>query len=251
MTVVRCLHLLFILILLSLLCSACIEDLSDCTRKSGTMTEARYSFETIDGIEAWDGLDVILHHAQEQSVVVRAGKNILPDIRLIEKGGMLIIRDENQCNWSKTYEAREVHLYLPKIHKIIQNGYGLISSKDTVFSDNLLIEARIGSGDVDLTVNAEKIEVVSSRYGTIKLNGVVNTLSVSYLSNNAIFDGRSLKAEHIKIFHKSNNDFHLFPIQSLKGKLLMRGNVYLYKSPQEIDVEDTGHGEILFNFQEE
>ncbi|WPP51420.1 head GIN domain-containing protein [Catalinimonas niigatensis] len=227
-----------------------MEDFADCTRKNGVMSETEYSFDPLHGIEVWDGLDVILHPSQEQKVVVKAGKNILPKIQLEEKEGMLTIRDQNTCNWNKSYESREVHLFLPKINMIIQNGYGHISSRDTIFSDSLLIEARVGSGSIDLMVNATQIEVVSSRYGTIILSGTVNTLDVKYLSNNAIFDGRSLKAEHTEIFHKSNNDFHLFPVHSLKGKLLMRGNAYLYKIPEEIDVEDTGQGEIIYLLQD-
>lgn len=233
------------IILLSLLCSACIEDIADCTRKNGTMSEAEYSFDPLHGIEVWDGLDVILHPSQEQKVIVKAGKNILPKIQLEEKEGILTIRDQNTCNWSRSYESREVHLYLPQINMIIQNGYGHISSRDTVLSDHLFIEARIGSGSINLTVNATQIEVISSRYGTITLAGSANALNVKYLSNNAIFEGSSLKADHIEIFHKSNNDFHLNPIHSLKGKMLMRGNTYLYNIPEKIDVENTGMGELI------
>jgi hypothetical protein len=238
------------LFLAGILCFACTEDITDCSRRNGPFAEEILELPPISSLEAWDGLNIILHQANEQQVIVKGGKNVLSNIQLEVKEGMLIVRDENRCDWSRSYEERQVHLYLPKVDSIFQNGYGLISSADTLNLDKLQIEARIGSGEIDLLVSANKVNVISSRYGTIALGGKVNKLLVQYLSNNAIFDGRNLIAENIEIFHKSNNAFHLQPHNTLSGKLLWRGNVYLYHPPAQMELTISGEGRVIPQYQE-
>ncbi len=225
---------------------ACTEQFSECLHGNGSHTEVEISLEPINGIEVSDGLDVFIHYAIHQKILVKAGTKILPQIELSVIDSILYIQDNNQCNWSKAYESREVHIFIPKLNRVIQNGYGLISCEDTIPSEDLFIQARIGSGDIDLVFKSNYVEVNSSKYGTIRLKGETTKLKVNYLNNNAIFDARDLKADAIEIHQSSNNDFHLFPIHSLTGKLLKRGNVFLYHKPEQIEVEDSGHGEIIY-----
>jgi hypothetical protein len=224
---------------------ACVEDIENCISRSGPIKEQTYHLDTFSSIEANDGLHIKLHPSSEQWVVVEAGKNVISQIGLVVEEGILRIEDYNRCDWSRSYQERTVHIYHPNISKIIQNGFGTISSDDTLQFQNLQIEARRGIGDIDLKIHADKLTVISSRYGTISLAGEVDLLHVQYLSNNAIFDGRQLKAHEIRVFQKSNNDFHLYPLQVLRGKLLRRGDIYLHHEPAQMDVEVSGTGRII------
>lgn len=224
---------------------SCIEEIDECLSRTGKKTEQVYALDPFSQIEVNDGIRVRLFSSTEQRAVVRAGKNVITQISLHVSEGKLTIHDNNRCDWTRHHEEREVLLYVPQLSLIRQNGYGRISTDDTLQVDKLQIEARQGSGAIDLKLKAYEITVVSSRYGTISLEGKADRLHVQYLSNNAIFEGRHMKAKEVKVFQKSNNHFHLYPEGLLNGKLLRRGNIYLYHPPQLTDVEITGSGKII------
>lgn len=240
----RYLHIFLSGLLLSI-SQACVEDIQNCVSRTGPVAEREYDLENFSSIEANDGIHIRLHPSKEQKVVVRAGKNVIPQISLRVEDGMLMIEDHNRCDWSRSFQERTVHIYHSNISLIIQKGFGTITAEDTLEFQDLRIEARRGIGNIDLTLDAKKITVVSSRYGTISLTGQVDQLHVQYLSNNAIFEGSHLKAREVRVFQKSNNDFHLYPLQLLHGKLLRRGNIYLHHAPQNTDVEISGSGRII------
>ncbi len=239
------------LLLVLLLTQGCLEDIENCAKRNGEITEISYDLDPIRGIEAWDGIDVVLYNSSEQQVLVRAGENIISRIGLQVEEGILTIKDNNQCDWSRRYQAREVHIFLPQVDFIFQNGFGKISSNDTIYASNLRIEARGGTGSIDLLVDAGQLGVYSWRYGTIKIGGKAELLKVQFHNNNAIFDSKDLIAEEISMVHKSNNAFHLRPKNLLKGTIRAKGNVYLYQKPGEIDVDITGSGKIIPRYQEE
>ncbi len=240
---IRVLFLLFVLIHLSL--QSCIEEIDECLARTGKMTEQAYALAPFNKIEANDGICVRLFPSAEQRAIVRAGKNVITQISLIVNDGKLTIQDNNRCDWTRQYQEREVLLYVPHLSLIRQNGYGRISTDDTLQVDELRIEARRGTGTINLKLKADNITVVSSRYGTISLEGKTDRLHVQYLSNNAIFEGRRMRAREVRVFQKSNNDFHLYPEKLLYGKLLRRGNIYLYHPTELSDVEITGSGKII------
>lgn len=231
--------------ILAWLSQGCMEDMSDCVSRSGAITTRTVELPPFHSITARDGIHVKLQTAEDQQLSVIAGENVQPQISLKVIDGTLIIEDHNRCDWSRQYRERIVRILLPRLSRIEQEGFGSITSEDTLEVEALLIQARRGIGEIDLKVKAQTLNVVSSRYGTISLAGETKRLKVQYLSNNAIFKGSQLQAQEIDVFQKSNNDFHLYPVKLLQGKLLRRGNIYLYHPPERTAVEISGKGRII------
>ena len=228
---------------------ACLEDLEKCGRRGGNVIERNIELSSIHSIEAWDGLNVFLHQSDEQQILVRAGENLIPQINLKVEEGVLILKDNNKCDWSRQYQDREVHIYLPEYKSIYQMGFGKIVSRDTLITDQLRIEARLGIGNIELILDTRKLDVFSWRYGTIKVGGSTEHLNVQFHNNNAIFDAKNLLVDHITLIHKSNNSFHLSPSLSLEGTLRAKGNIYLHRKPKKLEVSITGSGQIISMYQ--
>lgn len=239
------------LLLLLLLYQGCIEDLEKCSRRNGKMVELSYELPSIRGIEANDGINIFLYSSDEQKVIARAGEHVISQLELEVKEGILILQDNNKCNWSRQYQDREVHLYLPELVSINQNGYGSILSSDTIVSDQIRIAAQGGSGNIDLMIKTKHLDVYSWRYGTIKIAGATETLNVQFHNNNAIFDARNLATGQASIIHKSNNSFHLRAKKTLIGNLRAKGDLFLYTKPDVLDVNISGSGKIIPVYQAE
>ncbi|MFP4290260.1 MAG: head GIN domain-containing protein [Cyclobacteriaceae bacterium] len=237
--------LVLVLLLIAVCFSSCDDEKAYCFEGDGNLTESEMNIPAFQSIYVYDGLNVYLHQAEEQKVIIKAGKNIIHRISAEVNDGGLFLRDQNRCNWSRDYQEREVHIWTKDIHTIEQSGYGKIVSADTLKMPDLNLRAQGGPGNYELTLDCERVVVHSWRYGTIKLAGKTRQLVVKYLNNNAIFDGRDLQAEEIEIIHKSHNSFHLYPIKSLKGEIRARGHTYLYHEPELIQVEQKGQGEII------
>lgn len=225
--------------------SSCQEGVSDCFKRNGDRIAIEYEVAPFRELHVFNGLNVILSQGDDYLVTVKAGEHIISDINVKSEGGILSLTDEISCDWTKKYESKEVFVQCPDLRVIFQNGYGSIMSNGTLFFDSLDIRPRYGQGDVTLALQAKYTAVVSHRQGTITLNGETNYLHVGLLYKMPIFDGRNLKAMHVDVMHNSNNSMHVYPIQTLKGRLQKKGNVYLYHTPAKTNVEMIGQGKII------
>lgn len=236
----------YILILIIFFCySGCRDGLSDCFRSNGKEAISALEVAPFSEIHAYDGLQINITQGDDYLVTIKAGSNTISDIRVSSTNGILSIKDDISCEWSRKYEVKEVTIQCPDLRTIHQNGYGHIQSAAPLVLDSLLILAKIGNGDISLETETNYLKVRSARNGCITLKGQTKYLNVEYLSNNATFEGRNLLADQVKIFHKSNNSFHLFPISFLRGKLLKSGSAFLYHQPDIVNVEVTGKGKII------
>lgn len=239
------------LMLMLLSHQACLDDLGSCVQRSGEEVTRAYDLPPFTGLEARDGLDIVLYQANEQSVLLSGPENVVSNIRLTVEDNLLIVQDENKCGWSRHDPGTELQVYHPGLEALYQNGYGEIYSKQTLQLGDLYLEARRGSGNISLSLRGGHIRVNSWRYGTITLRGEADRLSIQYQNNNAIFDARNLRVGDINMVHKSNNAFHLRPKGKLSGYLRARGNAYLYAQPSEIDVAVSGRGQIVPVYHDE
>lgn len=225
--------------------SSCQDSVSDCFKRNGDLTEIKYEVAPFHQVHAFDGLNVFITQGNEYLVTVRAGEHIISDIKVKNENGILTLADKISCDWARKYEPKEVFVQCPKLNVIYQNGYGNIYSTETLTYDTLHIRARYGPGNVTLDLDSKHIVVVSHRNGTVTLAGETDFLHVGLLHQTPIFDGKALKAQHVEVVHNCNNSIHLYPLHTLQGKLLKKGNVYLYHLPDHVDVKITGKGGII------
>lgn len=238
----------FLLICLGLVFVGCNEeDAFDCFKSNGSIKEKIVSTDSFHTLKAHDGIDIKISKGENYRLKIRAGKNVLPSISYEVKDGELTIKDNNFCNWVREYGKKEVHLFAPEFKTIIQNGYGTIYSGDTLDFKHLSIDGEDGPGNINLIVNTNSIYASTSRYGTITLSGKTNAVNIRYFSNNAIFDGRDLVAQKVKVFHKSNNTFHVNPVRVLEGRIILKGDIVAYNKPATIDLIYEGSGKLIYH----
>ena len=234
-----------IILICFFLFSGCQENLGDCFKRTGSRINRAYDTDAFHTLYIQDGLDVVLAQGNEYKVTVEAGSHIISEIKVRVTEDTLRLNDEISCDWARKYESKKVTVQSPDLRTIYQNGYGHLTAENTLTYDTLFILPRYGQGDVTLELDSKYLWVESHRNGTVTLSGKTDFLRVDFLDNNAIFDGRALQAKRIHMIQKCNNSLHLYPVLRLEGRLLEKGNVYLYHTPEEMEVEITGQGVII------
>lgn len=221
------------------------SGIGDCFIRTGDQAEVVYDLEPFHQIDVFDGMEVYISEGPEYKVTVEAGEHIINHIEVKNEEGVLRLADNISCEWARKYEPKIVRITCPDLRTIYQNGFGNIISEDTLHFDSLEIRPRYGSGNVTLTLDSRYVFVESHRNGTITLSGKTEYLHVALLFYLPVFDGKKLIANRIHINHHCNNDMHLYPLRRLTGSMDMKGNAYLYHTPEEIQVKILGEGKII------
>ena len=69
---------------------------------------------------------------------------------------------------------------------------------------------------------------------------------LDFFSGSGRFEGESLIAQHVEIFHRGTNDIFVNPQLSISGELRSTGNVISVTQPLIIDVEEFYTGRLIF-----
>lgn len=245
----------FIIVFLCLvITSSCQqEDAWDCIQKSGDQIEQVYELENFTKIRVNRGVELILQQADAQSVSVETGENLLSDIDIRVEDNQLIISDLNHCNLVRDGNNTKAYVSSPNIEEILCSTQYPISSEGILEYDKLNLVSEnfqkpdvYSVGDFDLSVNCDKLNIFSNAVSIFNIEGEVNELFIGFYSGVCRFEGKSLIAENIRIFHDGQNDILVYPQQSLKGQIRSTGNVISFNQPPDVDLSSLYHGELIF-----
>ena len=136
-------------------------DAPDCFQSSGKdASEVRVFDGAVKRIEHYDLIDVVLVPGDENSVVVNAPSNLMPEIITSFNNGVLTIENKNTCNFVRSYKKDfivEVQVG-PEFKSYYFEGQGNVTSSDTLNLQSFEMEAYTASGDVDLLLNADDVK---------------------------------------------------------------------------------------------
>ncbi len=231
--------------LLILMLSSCDKDhMFDCVKSTGSITEQQRSFEDFNRLELYNNVDIEITQDVENSIVVEAGSNIISGITTEISDGVLTIRNENKCNWVRSYSTTMiVHLHVKKLDIIHHHGSGDISStnqlKNSTFEFNIW-----NSGNINLSIDAESTYAKQhAAVGDMSLSGKSNYCFV-YNLGNAFSRESNLVVDHCVVVQKGTGDCYVNVSQLLEVEIHEAGNVYYTGSPQ-ITSSITGAGRLI------
>lgn len=223
------------------------------------VTETREFSEFFCRIKMHDNVDVELISGNEQKVEITAGENLMQKIKTtLTDDSCLIIANENECNWVRSYDKPlKVRVYYKEMETIYYHSVGNLTSMDTIrgfltqiqqdssYRKYFSIFVEEGSGDIDLKVNCEWNSIVLL-YGTaaIKVSGYshvnfINSYSYGYI------DAQYLITNHTYANLTGSNDCRVRAKNELSVTITNIGDMYYYGNPQKVSREGNGKGRLL------
>lgn len=220
---------------------------TDCFRSTGTIVKKERSIGNFNNILLKDNVNLILNKSGNNGITIEAGSNLIDGIITeVTENGVLELRNDNQCNWIRSYESPiNVYLDYVDIDSIEYRSIGDISSADTLSTDTLWLKVSEGAGQINLSLNVERLYCVLS-YGTanIVLDGK-SGLSYVYSGSFGLIDMVNLESNFIYVKSQSSNDMYLRAKTCLGVIIENVGNIYYAGNPSTVTLDKTGPGELI------
>ena len=232
---------------LVLIISSCDKNTAgDCFKSTGPVQTEERPISGFHTILLKDNIDLELHSSNVNTLFIEAGENLLSGINTSVVDSVLVIENNNRCNWVRSYDSPlKACLNFTRLDTIEYRSIGNISSTDTVFVDELVINVWEGAGDISFLVNTEML-FCNIHYGTadIKMSGV-SQVSFIYSASFGLVDNRALIARQVYLNNKSSNDVYVRAKERLEVTIENIGNVYYVGNPDEITLNQVGSGELI------
>jgi hypothetical protein len=235
------------MLLVCLLMSGCNKDHGlDCFKGTGEIITESRSCGQIADIILYDGINLYIGYDTAFSLSVEGGEKLLPGVITESVGNTLFIRDENRCNWVRSFKNEiNVYLRLPYLRKIEYRGTGNITGTSTLRGDTIIIDFWDASGSLILDVDCRETHLrMHTGCGDAEISGKTTNAYYFNRGNGALRCSRLL-SEGTYIDAKCTNDSEVYASAWLFARITYMGNVYYRGNPPEIGSVTTERGRLI------
>ena len=210
----------------------------------GNVVTMERSVGEYDEVALSGWFDVDLVDGREGEITLKGESNLLEYIKTEVKNGTLVIKTEKGVNLRPSNWGSGIRITVPvqDISSVSLSGSGDIVGRTTLKSDSF--SARIaGSGDIELSVEAQRVEASLSGSGDIKLSGKATDLDVQ-VSGSGDVKAYDLEAEFVTAAVSGSADIKVTANQSIDARVSGSGDISYRGNPQKISSKSSGSGDI-------
>lgn len=237
--------LIFAALLVMISCKK--ENRSDCFKSTGNIIKEERVAGDIKKIELYENVNLIITQDTVNKIIVEAGENLLPLIITEMDNDTLVIKNNNKCNWVRSFK-KEINVYVTvkDLARIITYGSGDVISTNTLTNDFFMLEMWSGGGSADLTINAsESYFKIHTGSSDITVKGFSN-FNYIYLGGNGWIWCDNLSTNYTVVNSLGTGDCYVNASQTLNVSIFNIGNVHYSGDPLSIIYTDTsGTGELI------
>lgn len=219
--------------------------INDCFKSTGSITTEDRFIGRMSAIELHDRINLHIRFANESSLQVRAGKNLLESIKTEMKGITLVIKNENKCNWIRSFKKEiDVFLTVPELKDFALYGSGEVNFIDTLTIDTFRLEMWDATGILNLKVNADFVSLKSNTGpGDVFCSGQTKEC-VGFNGGTGTVDAGKLIAKKASAFNANRGKLIINAQEQLIANISGSGNIEYFGSPL-IDLKNTSSGQLI------
>ncbi len=231
-----------LLLLMTLVSSCKKENRCDCIKRTGAIITETREINGFEKVYVEDNLDVFITQDTVFDVKVEAGENIVPLIETVVTDGTLFIRNNNRCNWTRSYKKPlNVFIKMPVIKYITLDGTGNIKGLNTITTAMFDVQTK-NSGNIELTVNNLKVTSHMRGSGDLTLFGFTNEHDCD-IGGTAFLNCKDLHTNNTWI-HTFTTGLCFVNTSNLTCLIDYIGDVYCYGSPITVQETIKGTGQL-------
>ena len=244
-----------IVLLLMTLLSACNGDnVPDCFQNAGDTIRDEIVLPEFTRITVFENVQLVLRDGPVQQVEIETGEFLRNEVSAVVEGGRLVLRNENDCNFTRDFGLTTIFVTAPNIEEI-RSSTGMEIRSDGVLSyPNLLLlsesfldpEAQTTDGSFNLELATENVAITSNGIAFFDLRGTTTNFSVTISAGDSRVEARVLAAENVLLNHRGTNTILVNPQQSISGVIRGLGDVEAFNRPMEVNVEELFRGRLIF-----
>ena len=237
-----------------LLFPGCGKNAPDCIQSSGDIVQEELSLPAFENITVFENVRLVLRYGAEQRVVLETGKNLRSDVTAKVEAGTLELRDQNSCNFFRAYGRTTFYVTTPDLQVLRSSTGWPIQSEGTLpFTALSLVsesfnnpETETTDGSFDLELDTDRVSVVANGIAYFKLRGQTQALSITVAAGDSRIEAEGLIAETVQLNHRGSNEILVNPTRRIAGVIQGYGDVLSYNRPQEVEVDETFRGRLIF-----
>lgn len=228
--------------------AGCTKDNAfDCFKSNGKVITQIRTVDSFNTIKVYDKIDLNVVQGAELRVEVNAGEHLMNEIKTKTEDGVLIIKNNNKCNFVRGYKKHiTVTVTVPHVWKIDNEGVGTLNFSGN--EDSLFVRAE-NSGDIHLSGAFKKLQTSSHGNGDIYLNGIADVLYI-YMFGTNFLHGENLEVNNylfVETISIGDAYVNAPPAGDFDCNIWRSGNIYYKGSPAVITnySDGTAKGKLI------
>lgn len=231
------------------------ENAPDCFQNAGDIGREIVEVSDFKNITVYENVQLILRQGSPLKVEVETGEYLRNEVEVKVVDDRLLLRDTNDCNFTRKYGLTKVFVTAPNIVEIRSStGLDILSDGILAFSGLTLVsesfndpDAGYTSGEFNLELDTQNLTIVSNGISFYNLRGRTVNFNIMFAAGDSRLEAEALMADNISFNHRGSNDMRLNPLESLKGTLRGTGDVVSFNRPAIVEVERLYKGELIFS----
>ncbi len=236
-----------IALLVTVLLAGCArEQWDDCITSTGPERTEEREVGGYDRIVLNDRIDLVLEERQAGTVMVEGGRNLLGQVVTEVHAGELTIRNDNRCNWVRSFKPRiTVHASWGGLRKLQLLGTGDVSCAGTITQPTFEIDQDGGMGRTELRLDVDSCHVGSrSGAGDLIMHGTARAGSI-FQSGTGHVDAYGFSIEHLWVKNDGLVHLRCRAPGSLHAIVEGSGDIRYAGSPTTVTTEINGSGRVI------
>ena len=207
---------------------------------SGDKTTKTIQTEDYDIIQAIGPIDIHLKKGKEGIIEVTTSDNLHQYLEVESKNNRLEISLKRGVNIRNGHF--ELNVPFESLSKIKLSGSGTIDTQDPI-TGKILEVSLSGSGDIDLDLKTQEVNIQVSGSGDIELSGTSENLNLQ-ISGSADYSGLALDTQNTSIEISGSGDANVVAHKTLNARISGSGSVHYKGKPDKINTKVSGSGSI-------
>ncbi|HLW62705.1 MAG TPA: DUF2807 domain-containing protein [Flavobacterium sp.] len=239
-----------IVLLLLLIIAGCSGEDACFSKKGDTVSQENFiaAFHTID-IPMNVSAEII--PSENYKLEIHSFENRIEILSFSVKDSVLTIKNDLSCTMLKSYETALLKIHSPTLKEIHSRTQFRVYSSDTLRYPDLFLISSIpneesASTHFDLKINNQKLAIEDNQVAFFELKGKTDFFDIGFYGANSTLDARHLIAKKINVYHRSNQNIHLFPKNNIQGTIASVGHIYLYNKPDTLEISRLYSGEVIY-----
>lgn len=216
---------------------------NDKKKDNGNVVTETRTTSDYDAIKISGSFDVDLVAGQEGKIILKGEENLLSAIKVEVEDNVLKVYVERNSNIRPSI-GKKIQVTIPfdKISEVNLSGSGNIQSKNVIKNDKFLAKLS-GSGNFNLAVDSNNLELNLSGSGNVRLKGNANNFTTK-LSGSGDIDTTELQSKIVDVNVSGSGNSKINCKESLTARVSGSGNIKYTGNPEKRDVKVSGSGNI-------
>ena len=231
------------------------ENAPDCFQNAGDISREIVEVPNFTAITVYENVQLILSQGSPLKVEVETGEYLRNEVEVEVRDDRLLLRDTNDCNFTRKYGITKVFVTAPNITEIRSStGLDILSDGVLAYPKLTLIsesfndpDAGYTSGEFNLELDTQNLAIVSNGISFYNLRGRTVNFNIIFAAGDSRLEAEALMADNISFSHRGSNDMRINPQESLAGTLRGTGDVVSFNRPGIVEVEQLYKGELIFS----